>query len=300
MPTSLPAAAPAGPRVSVVIRTKNEERYIAQTLEAVLRQEVEFGFEVLVIDSGSTDRTLELVRRFDVRLHEIEPDSFTFGRALNLGARLAAGDWVINLSGHCIPLELDWMARLVEPLQGDERVAATHGRQVPLKGVNPYEERLLLAAFAPDRDGAVSVLFSNSNAAVRKSALQAHPFDEETAFAEDLIWARTLPPPWRIAYVHSAAVYHSHPLSLGYWSRRYFQIGLQERYVRHVYGLEPPQHEGAGQDGVFHEAGAALSFLLRSGYYRHLLLFPLHFLIRRSSYHRGLREGLRRYGSGAR
>ncbi|MEW6747848.1 MAG: glycosyltransferase [Planctomycetota bacterium] len=298
------------PGISIIIRTRNEERFIARTLEAVMAQVVSVPFEVIVLDSGSQDRTLELVRRFDVpelnlRLETIDPERFTFGLALNLGARLAQGDIIVNLSAHCLPVDSAWLARLVEPLRVDPAVAASHGKQVPMKGVNPYEERLLVEAFSPDRHGKVSVVFSNSNGAVRKRVLEEFPFDEKAAFGEDFIWARRLPARLQVVYVPEAAVYHSHPLSLRYWARRYYQIGLQERYMEQVYGLHFPLQNstGCGQPSggpaLLREMRAVLSFLLEAHYYRHLLLFPLYFAVRRSAYHKGLREGLKRYGGGA-
>jgi hypothetical protein len=191
------------------------------------------------------------------------------------------------------------MANLVAPLLADPGVAAVHGRQVPRPGLNPYEERLLLEAFAPRPDGGVAVVFSNSNAAIRRAVLIEHPFDEEAAFGEDLVWARTLPGRWRIAYAQEAAVFHSHPLDLAYWTKRYFQIGLQKRYLQRVHGMDFPERDGVDpgeRPGAIQEAAAALAFLRRRGYWRHLLLFPLHFAVRRWSYRRGLREGERRYG----
>jgi len=268
---------------------------VARTLEAVQGQAIDQPFEVIVIDSGSTDRTLELVRRFDVRLIEIEPGRFSFGYALNLGARQSRGEIVVNLSAHCIPTGPGWMASLVAPLLADPDVAASHGRQVPLAGLNPYEERLLLAAFAPGPQGDVQVEFSNSNCAVRRSVLERNPFDEEAAFAEDFIWARRLPARQRIVYVPDAAVYHSHPLSLRYWAQRYYRIGLQERYMEQVYGLRFPPSAGDG-GGFLREPMSALWFLLRRGYLLHLLAFPVYFALRRLSYHRGLREGALRWG----
>ncbi|MEW6745158.1 MAG: glycosyltransferase [Planctomycetota bacterium] len=297
------------PGISIIIRTRNEERFIARTLEAVMAQVGTVPFEVIVLDSGSADRTLELVRRFDgsnLRLETIDPERFTFGLALNLGTRLARGDIIVNLSAHCLPVDSGWLARLVEPLRVDSSVAAAYGKQVPMKGMNPYEERLLVEAFAPDHDGKVSVIFSNSNGAVRKRVLEEFPFDEKAAFGEDFIWAKRLPAQFQVVYVPEAAVYHSHPLSLRYWARRYYQIGLQERYMEQVYGLRFPLQGSAGSSqsrggpALLQELRAVLSFLLDAHYYRHLLLFPLYFALRRSSYHKGLREGLKRYGGGGR
>ena len=74
------------PLVSVIVRTKNEEKWITACLGAVFRQTYP-DFEVIVVDNGSTDRTLERVAQFDVQVVNI--DQFLPGRALNLGIREA-------------------------------------------------------------------------------------------------------------------------------------------------------------------------------------------------------------------
>ena len=86
------AVGAASVAVTVVIPTLNGERYLAEVLDAVARQEFAGEVETLVIDSGSTDATLEIVRgRQGVRLHEIPNAEFGHGRTRNLGARLALG-----------------------------------------------------------------------------------------------------------------------------------------------------------------------------------------------------------------
>ena len=110
---------------------------------------------MIVIDSGSADRTVDIVRGHAVRLYEIETHQFTYGRALNYGASLAKGQYLINLSAHCIPTDSRWMARLVDSLRSDSKIAATYGGQVPIKGVNPFEERTMMAVFTPDDNGRI-------------------------------------------------------------------------------------------------------------------------------------------------
>ena len=126
----------SAPAVSIVIRCRDEAAHLGAVLERVLAQRDAPPFEVVALDSGSTDGTLELLARHPVRTERLAGEGWSYGRALNAGARAARGAVVVYLSAHCCPLPADWLARLVEPFD-DPAVVATFGRQVPVPGVNP-------------------------------------------------------------------------------------------------------------------------------------------------------------------
>lgn len=297
--------------ISIIIRTKNEERLIGQTLEAVYQQEIDLPFEVIIIDSGSKDQTLEIVRRHPARLHQIEAEDFTYGRALNLGASLADGRYLVNISAHCIPTNNRWIANLLNGLSADSKIAAAYGGQVPIKGVNPFEERSLLATFTPDTNGVIRSPFSNSNCAIRKDVWEKFPFDEKASFGEDFIWSQMLPQEYRIKYVPEAAVYHSHPLQLKYWAKRSYDNGVLAQYLQHIYGLQYRWGSGSRRDvsktaywnKLFGAMGRQayrclqmLVFLIQCRYLKFIPVFPIFFVVEQYYYRKGLADGFRFYG----
>jgi rhamnosyltransferase len=198
---------------SVVIRAKNEARYIGEVLEAVFGQVGADPFDVIIVDSGSTDGTLEIIREFPVRLIQIPPESFTYGRALNVGIAEASGDFVASLSAHSTPVDASWLTALIGPMR-NPRVAGVVGRQVPRANVTFLEllgmRMTGLTGLRPElRDH--NPRFSNANGCFRRSLWERVPFDEKVAGAEDFAWARTMQAlGYYIAYEPSAAVYHSH------------------------------------------------------------------------------------------
>lgn len=301
------------PQISIIIRTKNEERFIGETLAAVFEQDIDLPFEVIVIDSGSTDATCKIVRQFEVRLYEMDPRQFTYGRALNYGAGLAAGEYLINLSAHCIPMSFSWMNSLLDPLKVRPHVAATYGKQVPIKGLNPFEERLLTAAFTPNENGKIRPPFSNSNCAIRKATWDTYRFDEKASFAEDFIWSQTLPAEYQIEFVADAAVYHTHPLKFRYWARRCYENGILVKYLEHVYGLEYPWISRERHSGrvvwkrflrIFKsyaaECSDLLEFLFLNRYFSFIPLLPIYVMLEHYFYYKGVAEGQRLYGSSKR
>jgi glycosyltransferase involved in cell wall biosynthesis len=311
---SADAGAPR-PEISIIIRTKNEERFIRQTLEAVYQQDIDLPFEVIVIDSASKDQTLELVRRHPVRLHEIRAEDFTYGRALNLGAISAKGRYLINLSAHCIPTNNRWIANLLAELRADSEIAATYGGQVPIKGVNPFEERSLLATFTPDTSGDIRSPFSNSNCAIRKDIWEKFPFDEKASFGEDFIWSQMLPREYGIKYVPEAAVYHSHPLHLKYWAKRSYDNGVLAQYIQHIYGLQYRWGITSRRDvtktaywmkllgAMGRQAYRCLQmliFLIQYRYLKFIPVFPIFVVVEQYYYRKGLADGLRMYGKSGR
>ena len=101
--------------VSVVIRAKNEARFIGDTLTALFDDNALAPRQVVVVDSGSTDGTQAVVRSFPTTLVQIRPDEFTYGYALNLGVASVDAEIVATLSAHSLPVNADWLRNLVQP-----------------------------------------------------------------------------------------------------------------------------------------------------------------------------------------
>jgi glycosyltransferase involved in cell wall biosynthesis len=279
--------------VSIVIRCRNEARHVGPVLDAVAAQEEAPPFEVLALDSGSCDGTLELLARYGVRVEHLAPADFSYGRALNAGAARARGEIVVYLSAHCRPQGRRWLAALVAPF-ADARVVATFGRQVPVPGVNPIEALTTARLFPPTAPA--GVLFSNANGAVRRAAVLARPFDGEIPAAEDHLWACGIEPPARIVYVPDAVVSHSHPMLRRDWQMRFYNNGLATAYARGR-GIAMPwdavHARGAGESlRAFARLVAALA---RRGELRALAALPAYARAR-AWYARGIADGGRRFG----
>jgi glycosyltransferase involved in cell wall biosynthesis len=200
-------------RVGVVIRTLDERELIGRCLEVLHGQQGEFDLEVVVVDSGSTDGTLELARAGGARIVELPPGEFDYSRSLNLGIEEAQGDVVVSLSAHAIPVDDRWLARMTAPFD-DARVAGVACRQIPWPDAPWQEVHRLGHQFPHDGNVASSaddpaVVFSNAASAIRRDAWREHPFTLPAA--EDLEWARrVLAHGHLIVYEAETSVYHSH------------------------------------------------------------------------------------------
>lgn len=203
------------PDVSVVIRACNEAELLAQTLDAVTEQKG-IEKEIIVIDSQSTDATVDIARSFSARVVEIEKSGFNYAAALNLGVRLARGKYVVNLSAHAVPVDTRWLANLIQPLAEDPETAGVHGRELPMRNRCGVFEWKILADSFPDRrlEKKNDFFFSNANSAMRRETLVAYPFDESVGWAEDQLWAdRVQKAGYKTVYQPGAAVFHSHNLT---------------------------------------------------------------------------------------
>jgi glycosyltransferase involved in cell wall biosynthesis len=287
-------------KASIVIRSKNEERFIGAVLQRVLAQEFAEPYEVVVLDSGSQDHTCEIVRSFPVHLETIPPEQFTFGSALNCGARIARGEYVVFLSAHCLPRDRRWLYELLAPLDLNPLVAATYGRQEPLQGVNRFEAIELEQAFALREGKPVRAHFSNANSAVRRQILQYHPFDETVSGGEDFLWSRLLPRPCTIQYVHTASVFHSHPPTFRYWRQRSYIEGLFISYLERVHGIpslweESEEQKSALKWHVLRKMGRIARALLQQRDFAALCLYPFYEFNRIYFYKKGKKAGTRLY-----
>lgn len=198
------------PVCSIVIRSYNEEKHLLRLVEGVRSQTIQ-NVEVLLVDSGSTDRTVEIAESCGVKVVHIDPLDFTFGRSLNLGVRSASADLVVIASAHVYPVYPDWLEKLIEPFENPQ-VALTYGKQ---RGTttSKFSEHQIFQQWFPDSHQPIQdhPFCNNANAAIRKSLWIDQPYDETLPGLEDLDWAnRMMLQGKTIRYVPEAEIIHIH------------------------------------------------------------------------------------------
>ena len=225
-------------KTSIIIPTKNGADNIGECLESVFQQDYEEGFEVLIIDSGSTDGTLDIVKRFRIRLFQIKPEEFHHSGTRNYGVELAQGEYVVFLSQDATPHNSLWLQKITDNFK-DPKVVGVSGRQMPRENAAPME-RHWLDHFYPLDKKIVSLpeqsnnvredyyyFFSDVNSAMRREILLEHKFPENIIMAEDKAWCRkVLLAGYRVAYEPEATVWHSHHYSLIRAFKNSFSAGM--------------------------------------------------------------------------
>ena len=215
-------------RVSIVIRTLNEERYLRELLEGVRQQQCD-GLEVetVVIDSGSSDDTVAIAREFGCVLTTIKREEFSFGRSLNMGCEVASGDILVFISGHCVPTDDQWLRLLCEPVVNGQ-AEYVYGRQVGGPESRFSEGRIFEKYYpAMSRVPQAGFFCNNANSALSRRAWLAHRFDEELTGLEDMELAKRLcEAGGRVGYVAEACVHHYHHEQWSQVKRRFEREAL--------------------------------------------------------------------------
>ena len=223
-------------KVSVIVPTLNAERWITQQLDMLLSQTVEV--EILVVDSGSTDRTVSIAASHGerVRLHQIPRKSFDHGRTRDYALRQSTGDYVLFFTQDAIPTDQYCIENLLSAFSSLD-IAAAYGRQIARPDAPEYE-KLTRQFNYPDQPriwreadipyyGVKSYFFSNVCSAYRREAYFAvGGFDTPIISNEDMMMAaKLLHAGYALAYTPDAAVYHSHRYTLAEELRRNARIG---------------------------------------------------------------------------
>jgi rhamnosyltransferase len=179
--------------ISVIVRCKDKSETIERTFASIREQTV--PSEIVVVDSGSRDTTLDIARRYADVIVEIQPHEFTFGRSLNIGAKAASGELHAAVSAHVALPNDDWLARAADHL-GRDSVAGASG------SLDRPDGRILLEPFYQDLDAwEPNWGFNNTAAAWRAEVWAEHPFDEGMSACEDKEWAwRVLRAGWQLAF----------------------------------------------------------------------------------------------------
>ena len=135
-----------GLHVSVLIPTKNGERYLDELLTVVKSQKGSASIiEIIAVDSGSRDRTVEILRRYGVLIVQIPPHEFGHGKTRNLAAAHAQGDYLVFLTQDATPANEQWLANLLAPLQADSTIVGAYSRHLPRANCHPMEWRRIVA-----------------------------------------------------------------------------------------------------------------------------------------------------------
>lgn len=227
--------------VSIVIPTKNAGEQFRQVLSMVFSQNTELEYEVICIDSGSNDNTINIIKEFPVKLYEILPEEFGHGRTRNYGASKGKGEFIVFLTQDALPVNEQWLQRLIEVMKMDEDIAGAFGIHYPYPDCNLLDKRDITLHFRgfgwdntiyhlDDKDryereeGYRHLLayFSDNNSCLRRCIWESIPYDDVN-FAEDQIWAKKIIElGYKKAYVPFAGVYHSHNYKLSTYFQRYF------------------------------------------------------------------------------
>ena len=197
--------------VSVIMRSFNEGWALRETLPALKAQRFT-NWELIVIDSGSTDGSVELIRAANpTHFIQIKPHEYNPSRVMNLGMDLSRSEFGIFLNADATPANADWLEPLVQALE-DKHTAAVFGRQIPRPDCRAVYAHDYERCFGPGRESSQwQHFFSMVSSGLRKDIWSQRGFLEQMQYSEDdeyTRWCRAQG--YRVAYCPDSVVVHSH------------------------------------------------------------------------------------------
>jgi rhamnosyltransferase len=203
--------------VSVVMRSFNEAWAIGETIRQLFAQDYPGKIELIVIDSGSSDGSIEIINRFKpAKLIQIPLGTYVPGVVLNRGARDASHDWLVYLNADATPVGRNWLTELLAPCLANPGFGAAFSRQVPRPDCQGVFAHDYDRCFGPDRESKDwEHFFSMVSCVTHRAVLDRHPIREDLQYAEDDEWTRRLASHgFEILYANNSVVTHSHNYTL--------------------------------------------------------------------------------------
>ena len=218
-------------KVSIVIPVFNGGDLLLDVVNACLNQHLDSCFELIIIDSESTDGAIERLPD-DPRLtvQAIHQRDFGHGKTRNLGASLAKGEYVAYITQDALPANPFWLANLIAPLESDPAVAGVFGCHIAHHGhsaltthdldnhfnrwiYRSHRQPLALDESRQRPDAPLAGherFYSDNNSCLRRSVWEQYPLPD-VVYGEDQLWASTiLQLGYKKAYAANAVVHHSH------------------------------------------------------------------------------------------
>ena len=215
--------------VAVIMRTKNSADILAQTLKALFSQDFQ-EFTLHIIDSGSTDKTIEIALQYPCTLTQIEADEYIPGPILNRAIEPIDQEILVFVNSDTVPLNPQTLGTLVAAFKKQD-VAAAYVRQVPRPDAEPWVERDYQAAF-PRSAAPPWLPLSLAMAAIKRTHWEEHPFYSAAWGSEDIewgVWAKQKG--LQVAYLPDAIAMHSHNYTLRQLYGRRFIEGEADAFI---------------------------------------------------------------------
>lgn len=234
---------------SIIIPTYNAEKYLPKLLEALQKQSV-IADEMLIIDSSSQDKTVEIAKKYTDKIVIIPQSEFDHGGTRAKAAQLASGDILVFLTQDALPYDNLTIENIVNVFK-NENIAAAYGKQISYEHTNPFGKHLRIFNYTDNsyirckndiaKYGIKTAFLSDSFAAYRKTILEEIGwFKNGLIVGEDsYAGAKMILAGYSIAYAADAKVYHSHDYTIWQEFKRYFDIGVfhnSESWILHEFG----------------------------------------------------------------
>ncbi len=200
------------PTVSFVIRTKDEEKFIGKVLKYVFTQTYK-DFEVSIIDSESKDKTLEIVKKFPVKIFRLKQKDFSYSYSLNYGISKSKGKYICIMSGHSIPITDTWLDEGIKNFR-NKKVAGVTGVCITTNPLGYFSRRLgllITSLFLKVYKKKDTCCLTNTNSIIRRDLWKKYPFDEKLSECEDYDWGmEVISRGYRVIKDPKFSVFHSH------------------------------------------------------------------------------------------